>query len=200
MTIRVQYKVFFTNNKINTCSPATKCRRSRSAELSISRAVGGGPRMTQRPTRSRHPAFWPGSRRSADARRGDAICPSARRAVAELPKLRHGRPLGAGAETKTTTDNSTSPRAVTPRAQAGANSAYLRCVLAKAQKPNRVVVIAYLRCFLSLSLFTYKFSIMYVRGLSTCVAWTLADTRPFGFCYSPAVQPPGSFLLQILCI
>jgi len=94
-------------------------------------------------------------------------------------------------------DDSTSPRAVTPRAQAGANSVYLRCVLAKAQKPNRVVVIAYLRCFLSLSLFTYKFSIMYVRGLSTCVAWTLADTRPFGFCYSPAVQPPGSFLLQI---
>jgi hypothetical protein len=33
-------------------------------------------------------------------RRRDAIRPSARRAVAELPKLRRGRPLGAGAETK----------------------------------------------------------------------------------------------------
>jgi len=50
----------------------------------ISRAVGGGPRMTQRPTRSRHPAFWPGSRRSADARRGDAIRPM---------KLHRGLPL-----------------------------------------------------------------------------------------------------------
>jgi hypothetical protein len=43
MTIRVQYKVFFTNKDqyLQSCKSATKCRRIRSAELPISRAVGG---------------------------------------------------------------------------------------------------------------------------------------------------------------
>ena len=104
-------------------------------------------------------------RRSADrcptrsARMPDAPSPNC-----QLPKLHCGRPLGAGAETKTTTDDSTSPRAVTPRPRTA-------CARAEAQKPNRFT--AYLRDLLrtcviplslslSLSLSTYKFSIMYV--------------------------------------
>ena len=169
MTIRVQYKVFFTNKDqyLQSCKSATKCRRIRSAELPISRAVGGVPRMILpswaswpvRPRRAEGQTVEapPKCRSMPDAATRSARVPDAPSPNCQLPKLHRGRPLGAGAETKTTTDNSTSPRAVTPKPRPAQTPRprYARVRKHRSQTES-------LRCFLSLSLFTYKFSIMYV--------------------------------------
>ena len=174
MTIRVQYKVFL-QIKINTCKSATKCRRIRSAELPISRAVGGVPRMILpswaswpvRPRRAEGQTVEapPKCRSMPDAATRSARVPDAPSPNCQLPKLHRGRPLGAGAETKTTTDDSTSPRAVTPRPRP---AQILRPRYARVRKRRsrtdslRTCVIRCVLALLPLSLSTYKFSIMYV--------------------------------------
>ena len=129
--------------------------------------------------RAAAPRRRPNCRSSAevpiDARRGDAIRLSARRAVAELPIAKAPPWPAAGRWRRDEDDDRRLDFSACSysEAQAGANSTSAVCARAEAQKPNRFA--AYLRDSLlltcdslrtcvasSLSLSTYKFSIMYV--------------------------------------
>jgi hypothetical protein len=153
MTIRVQYKVFL-QIKINTCSPASLqlsavgfgVPNCRSVEQS---ADADDPAVLGLLARAAVPRRRPNCRSSAevpiDARRGNAIRPSARCTVAELPIAKDPPWPAAGRWRRDEDDDRRLDFSACSysQAQAGANSASAVCARAEAQKPNRFV--AYLR-------------------------------------------------------